>query len=221
MTNWHLKGTEFANCNCAYGCGCQFNALPTHGHCSAVAAFQIDEGRFGGLRLDGLRAAGIYTWPGPVHEGNGRMQLVVDEAASDAQFEAMIGIMTGRDTREMATMWWVFSAMSPHKLPSLRRPISFTVDVDARRGEVRIPGLVEMHGQPIRNPVTGAEHRARIDLPEGFEYELAEIGSGTSRVTGDIALDLQGTYGQFARLHLNQDGVVRERARPKAVAAPA
>src|SRR6516162_1395581 len=38
---WEIKGTEFANCNCAYGCGCQFNALPDKGFCEAVAGYQI------------------------------------------------------------------------------------------------------------------------------------------------------------------------------------
>src|SRR5438034_944809 len=33
-TEWTIHGREFANCNCAYGCPCQFNALPTHGNCS-------------------------------------------------------------------------------------------------------------------------------------------------------------------------------------------
>ena len=28
---WRVKATEFANCNCSYGCPCQFNALPTNG----------------------------------------------------------------------------------------------------------------------------------------------------------------------------------------------
>ena len=33
---WEFKGREFINCNCAYGCPCQFNALPTDGTCRAV-----------------------------------------------------------------------------------------------------------------------------------------------------------------------------------------
>ncbi|MEO5845402.1 MAG: hypothetical protein ABIQ33_11235, partial [Caldimonas sp.] len=61
-------------------------------------------------------------------------------------------------------------------------------------------------------PVSGEEHRARIDLPHGFEYELAEIGSASSRSTGTIPLDLKNSYGQFARLHLNNKGPVRHRA---------
>jgi hypothetical protein len=53
-------------------------------------------------------------------------------------------------------------------------------------------------GEPIRNPVTGAEHRVRIDFPQSFEFRVGEIGSGTSKTSGPIALDLTSTYGQFA-----------------------
>jgi len=67
---------------------------------------------------------------------------------------------------------------------------------------------MEATGEPIRNPVTGAEHRARIDLPHGFEFRIAEVGSGTTRATGAIKLDLKNNYGQFAHLHLTNKGVV-------------
>ena len=56
-TEWVIKGSEFANCNCSYGCPCQFNDLPTHGNCRGVFGIQIEEGYFGDVRLDGLRAA--------------------------------------------------------------------------------------------------------------------------------------------------------------------
>ncbi len=213
MTDWYVKGLELANCNCSYGCPCQFNALPTHGHCSAVGGFQIDQGRYGDVPLDGIRMVGIYSWPGPVHEGNGTMQLIIEERATPAQREALQRIATGQDTREMATMWWVYGAMCPKKLPTLFKPIELEIDVDGRRGRILVPGLVETAAEPIRNPVTGAEHRARIDLPHGFEYEIAEIGSGRSRTTGDIQLEYAQTYTQFARLHLNQDGIVRQATR--------
>ena len=44
---WEIRGREFVNCNCAYGCPCQFNALPTHRHCMGVAGIQIEQGSFG------------------------------------------------------------------------------------------------------------------------------------------------------------------------------
>jgi len=208
-TEWRVKATEFANCNCSYGCPCQFNALPTHGNCRAVGAWQIEEGHFGAIRLDGLRVIGLYQYPGPVHEGNGTMRVVVDERADAGQRDALLRILTGQDTDEMATMWWVYAAMAPHRLEPLFQPIEFEVDVEARRGRVRVPGIVEMTGEPIRNPVTGAEHRVRIDLPHGFEFRIAEIGSATTHATAGVGLDgLENSYGQFAHLHLSNKGVV-------------
>ena len=215
MIEWFVKGKEFANCNCSYGCPCQFNALPTHGFCCAIVGFQIDEGRFGDVKLDGVRAAGIYSWPGPVHEGNGTMQLIVDEKATAKQRDAMLKIMTGQETKDLATMWWVYSAMAPNKLKPLFKPVTLAIDVDGRRGRISIPGVLEAAGEPIRNPVTGLEHRARIDLPNGFEYRLAEIGSGTSRTTGEIKLDLKSSYGQFANIHLSHQGVVSGSSKAK------
>jgi hypothetical protein len=210
MTPWEIKATEFVNCNCSYGCPCQFNALPTYGHCEAAGAFGIKEGHYGDVKLDGLALGGIFQWPGAIHEGRGKCQPFVDERADARQREALLKIMSGQDTAPMATIFAVF-ASTMEKDP-IFAPIQFEVDVEARKGRVVVPGLLEVEGEPIKNPVTGAEHRARIDMPDGFEYEIAEIGSGTTKSQGNIQLDLKATYGQFAHLHLNNHGVVRHRS---------
>lgn len=36
--DWMLKGPELTPCNCAWGCPCQFNSLPTNGNCRAAVA---------------------------------------------------------------------------------------------------------------------------------------------------------------------------------------
>jgi hypothetical protein len=208
MIEWFLMGKEFGNCNCSYGCPCQFNALPTHGHCMAMGAYQFDDGRFGDVKLGGLRAAATWKWPGAVHHGNGTMQLIIDERADTRQRDALVTVMSGKETQDRATMWWVYSAMCPTKLEPLFKPIEFDVDVDARRAHLVIPGVIETAGEPIRNPVTGVEHRARIDLPNGFEYRLGEVASGTTRATGAIKLDFTNTFGLCANIHLSHAGVV-------------
>jgi hypothetical protein len=205
---WRVRGDEFASCNCSYGCPCQFNALPTHRFCEGFFCYKIVEGHFGDVRLDGLTAALVAHCPGALHEGNCTMQLIIDERADPRQREALAKIMSGEETDEMATIWWVLAAMSPNKVDPVFASIDFEVDVEARRARLDIPGLLQSVGVPIRNPVTGAEHRARIDLPEGFEYRIAEIGSGTTNATGAIKLDLKDTYGQFAHIHLSNKGVV-------------
>ena len=124
----------------------------------------------------------------------------------------MLKIMSGQDTEPMATMFAVFASTLEKVYDPIVAPIDFEVDVEARRRRYTVPGLVESVGEPIKNPVTGAETRARIDLPNGFEYEIAEIGSGTTKTQGNVRLDLKSSYGQFAHLHLNNKGVIRHRA---------
>ncbi len=212
MIEWRLKGREFGNCNCSYGCPCQFNALPTTGTCEAAVGYQFEEGYFGDVDLGGIRAASIYQWPGAVHEGNGTMQLIVDDSASEEQRQALLRIMAGEETEPMTTVWAVYAAMCPTKLESLSRPIELEIDVENRTGRVVVPDVFESVGEPIRNPVTGDIHRARINLPHGFEYEIAEIGSASTKTTGEIKLSFEKSYGQFAELHLSNTGVVRRAA---------
>ncbi len=51
--------------------------------------------------------------------------------------------------------------------------------------------------------------RGRIDLPGGFEFAIAEMGTGSSTVRAGIELDLENSYGQFNITHMNQDGLIR------------
>jgi hypothetical protein len=208
-TRWTFHGREFANCNCAYGCPCQFNALPTHGHCRAVVGVQIDKGHHGSTTLDGLRMAGIFRWPGPIHEGNGEALPIVDKRANAAQRDAILRIMSGQDTKPGATMFNVFASMLTKAYDPVFADIDLEVDVEKRRARLKVDGYIDQRGEPIVNPVTGAEFRGRIDLPSGFEYTLAEMGRGWTKATGPIAYELADSYGQFAELHLCQDGIVR------------
>jgi hypothetical protein len=110
MIKWEIKGREFGNCNCDYGCPCQFNALPTHGHCRGLAVLDIEKGFHGSTRLDGLRAAAIFRWPGPIHEGNGEGVQIIDKRATPEQREALLHILQGEDTEPGATVFQIFAS---------------------------------------------------------------------------------------------------------------
>jgi hypothetical protein len=213
MTPWELKGREMVNCTCEYGCNCQFNGLPDKGHCYAVAGIAIDQGHYGGTPLDGLRVGAIFKWPGAIHQGDGEALAFVDERADDAQRDALLKIMTGQDTEPFATMFAVYASTVTTMHPPVFTPIELEIDVEARRGRFAVAGYAEFTGEPIRSLATGAESRAQIVLPDGFEYEVAEIASGTSRTTGPVVVEIDSKYCQFARLHLNNQGVVRSKAR--------
>jgi hypothetical protein len=207
--DWYIEGKSFGNCNCNYGCPCQFEDLPTHGNCQGFEVLHIDKGHFGDTDLTGLRAALLYDWPGPIFEGNGQMQVIIDESASTAQRTALEKVFHGEETDEAATHWWVFRAMSSTVHETLYAPIDYEVDIDARTARVAIPGILKASGRPIQAPHGGGEHRVRIDIPGGIEFELAEIGSASSKVTAAIKLDLDDSYGQWSILRHTPGGVVR------------
>jgi hypothetical protein len=209
MTPWEIKGREFGNCNCNYGCPCQFNAPPTQGHCHGLAVFDIERGYHGKTRLDGLRAAGIFRWPGPIHEGKGEGVHVIDKRASAEQREALRRILHGEDTEPGATVFQIFSMTCDTLHEPIFANIDFELDIDGRTARAFIDGVVDMRGAPILNPVTGAEHRVRIEQPNGFEFTSAEIGRGWTKTQGPVSFELGDTYGQFAEIHLCQSGIVR------------
>ena len=208
-TNWEIRGREFIHCNCAYGCPCQFNARPTHGDCHAVLSLDIEQGHDGETKLDGLKIAAVVSWPGAIHEGHGKIQPIVDERATSQQREALLRIMSGLDTEPGATVFQVFSTTYETVHDPIFKTIELNVDVEGRRATLKVPGVIDARGEPIRNPVTGLDHQARINLPRGFEYDVAEVGRGWAKTSGAIALSLEDTHAHFADLHMTQSGVVR------------
>ena len=163
--DWLVEGRSFGNCD--YGCPCQFESLPTGGSCRGFEVFEIDSGYFDDTRLDGLRAALIYSWPGPIYEGKGQMQVVVDDRATPEQRQAVEIVLHGGETEEAANHWWVFSAMSDIHHPTIHAPITLDIDIEARRARAHIPGVLSSEGRPIVSPATGDPHRVRIDIPGG------------------------------------------------------
>ena len=210
MIDWYVEGPSYGSCNCDWSCPCQFESLPTEGDCKGFEAFHIDKGHFGEVQLDGLNAAVFYAWPGPIFEGNGELQLVIDEKADQNQREALASICYGEHTNEAATHWWVFHAMSETVHETLFKPFEFDVDIEARKAHLVIPDIVQSIGSPIRSPATGDEHRVRIDMPNGIEFTLAEIGNASSEATGAISLNLENTYGQWNMLYQSGNGIVRQ-----------
>ena len=206
---WMIRGVQFVNCNCAWGCPCQFGAKSTHGFCEGFNVGHIEEGYFNDTKLDGLNWIAIAKFPGEISEGNGRVQAIIDERADGVQREAMGKILRGESTAPGATHFYIFNSMASEVLDPLYAPLEVTIDVDARQASAIAPGLVEAKGTPIIDAFSQKPVRARINLPDGFEYTVAEMGTGTSKITAGLTLEFKESYGQFSIIQMNQDGVIR------------
>ncbi len=164
-----------------------------------MVAFIVQEGHFGKISLNGVQWVEMFSWPGPVHEGNGTRGIVIDESATPQQREAIVELWNGKHGGKY---FEIFSAVCPNALEPMFGSISIKADRERRVASVQVPGIGETTIEPIKNPVTGEEHRARIDLPNGFEYKIAEMANALQwKVNcGPLQMDHQNTYAQLCQI---------------------
>lgn len=204
--DWRLEGEWLKNCNCAYGCPCDFNARPTNGDCRGFLGMRITKGHFEDVSLDGLSFFCTVHFPGPLHEGNGELQPIVDERADETQREALFKIMSGEYSEE-GTLFHICSLIVTRMHDPVFAPIEMQFDEDARTARLSIPGVLESDVEPIKNPVTGDPHRIQVLMPEGFEHLRGEVASAKIRSTGAIGFETADSHSTLAHVVQTPAGV--------------
>ncbi len=214
-TDWNIKTRQLATCSCNYGCPCEFNAPPTRTPCEGVMALEIVEGYFGDVRLDGLRVAGVYRWPGPVHEGRGTWWSIIDKRATEEQIAALFKILGGEE-QEPTTGFSIYASTIENEPEPIFADIDFDWDIDSATGRFAVSGVLEATLEPIKNPVTGADHRAAIRLPEGFEFREGEMASSSFWSKGELDQKHGNRYGVLTYVTYGPYGIVEEHSHPRA-----
>ena len=124
MSSWQISGQYMETCNCALLCPCivtNMAARPTEGDCKAAVAMRIDKGSKDGVQLDGLGFVVMLHSPGPMAQGNITVGLIIDQAASDSQAQAISEIATGAVGGPMAILAPLVGRVAGIE----RRPIQF------------------------------------------------------------------------------------------------
>jgi hypothetical protein len=180
-TSWMLRGRGYEYCNCSHGCGCNFGGFPTSpdGSCKALVGMHILEGQCGDVKLAGVKCAAVVAWPQAIHEGNGRCVFIVAPETTDEQVAALGGIFSG----QLGGLPWellgpTMQVVGLHKVP-------IVIEGEGRRSSFTVQGIGEGRGAAFKNPVTGEEHLANIDLPDGFIWKRGECGTGTFNASAD------------------------------------
>ena len=211
---WLFKSETYDNCNCAVNCGCQFNLPSTYGYCESAFVGHIVDGHFNDTPLAGLKWAALYKWPGEIAEGNGKRQIVIDERADDAQRVALETILAGEECAPLSNFFAVFASTCSDVCETLFLPIELEADPALRTATVDIPGIMRSRGKPIINEFNGEPFHVALARPRGsFEFTYAEIGLGTTSVTGEMDMAFEDSWAHYCVHHFNQDGLVRERSR--------
>ena len=191
---WYLKGSIIGACNCDWGCPCNFDAPPTYGHCNGAYVWQIQEGRFDDVKLDGLCMGWVGESPGAMHLGHGTTQLIIDEKADDIQRSALHDLLSGKfggpfEILASVTETWLE--------PIFAR---FETVIDGLNSRVSVPGVLELGLTSIKNPVTGEPEDVTLVKRTGFTSTKTDLGTTTVyRYTGGFQHEHSGKYGEFAK----------------------
>ncbi len=114
----------------------------------------------------------------------------------------------------MSNLFSVFGSTCSEFWQTLFLPIDLEADLESRTARVEIPGVLTSDGRPKINEFTGQPYHIAIARPSGsFEFTYAELGLGTTSVTGDMEMAFEDSWAHFCVHHFNQDGLVRERSR--------
>ena len=95
--SWRIAGSYFETCSCDVVCPCvpsmSFGA--TNDYCRLVMVFHVEDGEVEGVDVSGLSVAAIAETPKVMTDGNWRLGVFIDRAASDEQAEKLGGVFSG------------------------------------------------------------------------------------------------------------------------------
>jgi hypothetical protein len=167
--SWKVAGSYFEACNCNVICPCTASLAldATNDRCNVTLVFHIENGDVEGTDVSGLTVAAIADTPKVMTDGNWRLGVFIDGAASDEQAEKLGGVFSGALGGPMAGL----GSLVSENLGVQRAPIE--IHNDGLRHSVRIGDAVDFEvedvvpfgvetGQPAR--LTGIFHPAAAEL---------------------------------------------------------
>ena len=94
---WNLSGSYSETCSCELMCPCNlsFDHGATYDFCRVTLAFNVREGSVDETDLAGRKVVLIADTPKVMTDGNWKVGVFVDEDATDAQLDALVGVFSG------------------------------------------------------------------------------------------------------------------------------
>lgn len=95
--SWKLEGSYFETCSCDVICPCTASLTlgATNDRCNAMLVFNVQSGEVDGTDVSGQTVVAIADTPKVMSEGNWRLGVFIDAAASDQQAEKLGAVFSG------------------------------------------------------------------------------------------------------------------------------
>jgi hypothetical protein len=167
--SWNIDGSYFETCSCDVICPCtaSLSLGATRDRCNVTLIFNVKSGEVEGVDVSGVTVAAVADTPKVMSDGNWRLGVVIDAAASDEQAEKLGGVFSGALGGPMEAL----GPLVGENLGVERLPIE--VDEEGLKHSVRIGDEIDFEiedvvpfgaetGEPAR--ITGIFHPAGSEL---------------------------------------------------------
>src|SRR6185295_11027231 len=94
---WQIEGTYFETCSCEVLCPCTASLAlgADYDRCRVTLVFHVTDGDVEGTDVSGLTVAALADTPQVMSEGNWRLGVFIDAAASDEQAQKLGAVFSG------------------------------------------------------------------------------------------------------------------------------
>ena len=197
LPEWRVKGELILNCNCTVFCPCVVSLgkhPPTEGYCQAWMGVRIDEGHFDGEKLDGLNIGMVLDIPGNMGRGNWKAAAYIDERASDAAYNGLVDIFSGK----VRGTTGLFSMLVSEFMGAQRAPVVF--ETEGRKRRLMVGKFIQGEVEPISGP--DAEQEVKVTNTGywmGPDITIATANKGKVRAYGRV-WDFDGRSAEICQI---------------------
>ncbi len=196
---YQVEGRLLEVCTCNVLCPCWLGEDPDGGTCDGLLVWAVDKGTVNGTDVSGHVLGILAHIPGNILKGHWKVRVYVDDKASAAQKEALLGVWTGQLGGPVADL----AKLVGEVLSVEQTPITFAVkgaDATLQMGpsiEANVAPVLGAGGLPtaIHDAVfttipgspayLGRASRLRVNVP-GFQIDIKghSAVSASFRFTG-------------------------------------
>ena len=151
---YELSGTYLESCNCDAVCPCTASGLTApadNERCQVTLAFHIDTGEVDGQEVAGRCVVVFADAPQVMADGGWQVALYIDDAADEAQTEALVKVFSGQAGGPMAAL----APLIGEVLGVERAPIRYSDE--GRRHDLRVGELIDIEVEDQVAPQYGED----------------------------------------------------------------
>lgn len=191
---WSIEGQYFENCSCEVLCPCTASLAlgADYDTCDVALVFHIDSGDVEGVDVSGLTVAAIAQSPKVMSEGNWKLGVLMDAAASEEQAQKLGGVFSG----ELGGPMEALAGLIGENLGMEQVPIEFSHENGRYSATLGDKGTVTVDDVvPFGSESGEAAVLTNIFHPAGSELTVAKGGDDSTFNAFGLDIDNSGKSG--------------------------